>query len=143
MAPTPLANLLHLLAIVVLPASLTVTFGQVAGRPRAGFVLLAVMVVLFVAGLAVCDRAEQTPPRYLAGLGVQGGNMEGKETRFGVGGSVLAAVATSNGATGSNNSMHGSYHPLSVLVLLVNMLMGEVVFGGLGTGLYSMVMVAL
>jgi K+-transporting ATPase ATPase A chain len=141
--PTPLANLLHLLAIVVLPASLTVTFGQVAGRPRAGFVLLGVMVVLFVAGLAVCDRAEQTPPRYLAGLGVQGGNMEGKETRFGVGGSVLAAVVTSNGATGSNNSMHGSYHPLSVLVLLVNMLMGEVVFGGLGTGLYSMVMVAL
>ena len=70
--------------------------------------------------------------------------MEGKEVRFGVGGSVLAAVVTSNGATGSYNSMHGSYQPLGgVLVLLVNMLLGEVVFGGLGTGLYSMVMIAL
>ena len=69
--------------------------------------------------------------------------MEGKEVRFGVGDSVLAAVVTSNGATGSYNSMHGSYQPLGVLVPLVNMLLGEVVFGGLGTGLYSMVMVAL
>jgi K+-transporting ATPase ATPase A chain len=69
--------------------------------------------------------------------------MEGKETRFGIGGSVLAAVTTSNGATGSYNSMHGSYQPYGVLALLVNMLLGEVVFGGLGTGLYSIVMVAL
>ena len=69
--------------------------------------------------------------------------MEGKEVRFGIGGSVLAAVVTSNGATGSYNSMHGSYQPMGVLMLLVNMQMGEVVFGGLGTGLYSMVMIAL
>src|SRR5208283_4243293 len=108
-----------------------------------GWLLLGVMVVLFVAGLAVCDLSEQATPARLANLGVHGGNLEGKEVRFGVGDSVLTAVVTSNGATGSNNSMHDSYQPLSVLVLLVNMLLGEVTFGGLGTGLSSMVMVAL
>jgi K+-transporting ATPase ATPase A chain len=101
------------------------------------------MTVLFVAGLVVCDRAEQQAPPSLAGLNVTGGNMEGKETRFGVGGSVLAAVVTSNGATGSYSSMHGSFRAIGVLVLLVNMLLGELVFGGLGTGLYSLVMIAL
>jgi K+-transporting ATPase ATPase A chain len=141
--PTPLTNLLELLAIVLLPAALPITFGRMVGRPRAGWALLAIMAVLFVAGLVVCDLAESADPPRLAGLGVTGGNMEGKEVRFGVGGSVLAAVVTSNGATGSYNSMHGSYRPLGVLVLLVNMLLGEVTFGGLGTGLYSMVMIAL
>jgi K+-transporting ATPase ATPase A chain len=141
--PTPLANFLGLLAIAVLPAALPITFGHMAGRPRAGWVLLAVMVVLFVAGLVVCDFAEAAAPPRLAGLGVDGGNMEGKEVRFGAGDSVLAAVVTSDGATGSYNSMHDSYQPLGVLVPLVNMLLGEVTFGGLGTGLYSMVMVAL
>src|SRR5215470_12570691 len=101
------------------------------------------MVVLFVIGLVVCDAVEAANPPRLTGLGVVGGNMEGKEVRFGVGSSVLAAVVTSNGATGSYNSMHGSYQPLSVLVLVLNMLLGELTFGGLGTGLYSMVMVAL
>ena len=101
------------------------------------------MVVLFVAGLAACDLAEDSLPPQLAGLGLTGGNMEGKEVRFGVGGSVLTAVVTSNGATGSYNAMHDSFTPLAVLVPLVNMLLGEVIFGGLGTGLYSMVMVAL
>jgi K+-transporting ATPase ATPase A chain len=141
--PTPLVNFVGLLAIAVLPASLPITFGHMVGRPRAGWLLLVVMVVLFVAGLVVCDRAEQDIPPRLADLGVAGGNMEGKEVRFGIGGSVLTAVVTSNCATGSYNSMHDSYQPLGVLVLLVNMLMGEVVLGGLGTGLYSMVMVAL
>ena len=141
--PTPLVNFLGLLAIAVLPASLTITFGHMTGSPRAGWVLLAVMVVLFVGGLAVCDFAEAATPPQFANLHVAGGNMEGKETRFGIGGSVLAAVVTSNGATGSYNSMHDSYQPLGVLVPLVNMLLGEVVFGGLGTGLYSMVMIAL
>ena len=140
--PTPLTNFLGMLAIAVLPASLPLTFGHMVGRPRAGWLLLTVMVILFVAGLVVCDLAEQGAPR-LADLGVTGGNMEGKEVRFGVGDSVLTAVVTSNGATGSNNSMHDSYQPLGVLVLLVNMLLGEVVFGGLGTGLYSLVLVAL
>jgi potassium-transporting ATPase potassium-binding subunit len=141
--PTPLTNFLGLLAIAVLPASFPITFGAMVGRPRAGWLLLAVMVVLFVAGLVVCDIAEQASPPRLADLGVSGGNMEGKEVRFGVGDSVLATVVTSNGATGSYNSMLDSYQPLGVLVPLVNMLIGEVVFGGLGTGLYSLVMVAL
>ena len=141
--PTPLANFLGLLAIAVLPASLTITFGHMTGRPRAGWLLLAVMVVLFAGGLALCDFAESATPAQLAHLHVSGGNMEGKEVRFGIGGSVLAAVVTSNGATGSYNSMHDSYQPVGVLVPLVNMLLGEVVFGGLGTGLYGMVMIAL
>jgi K+-transporting ATPase ATPase A chain len=141
--PTPLTNLLGLLAITALPASLTVTFGRMTRRPRAGWILLAVMVVLFVGGLALCDFAEAATPSQLADLHVSGGNMEGKEVRFGIGGSVLAAVVTSNGATGSYNSMHDSYQPMGVLVPLVNMLLGEVVFGGLGTGLFSMIMIVL
>jgi K+-transporting ATPase ATPase A chain len=141
--PTPLASFLGLLAITVLPASLTITFGHMTGRPRAGWVLLAVMVVLFVGGLALCDFAEAATPSQLADLHVSGGNMEGKETRFGIGSSVLAAVITSNGATGSYNSMHGSYQPVGVLVPLMNMLLGEVIFGGLGTGLYGMIMIAM
>jgi K+-transporting ATPase ATPase A chain len=141
--PTPLTNFLGLLAIAVLPAAMPITFGHMVGRPRAGWVLLVVMIVLFVGGLVACDLVESATPPRLADLGVVGGNMEGKEVRFGVGGSVLAAVVTSNGATGSYNSMHDSYEPLSVLVLLLNMLFGEVTFGGLGTGLQSMIMVAL
>jgi potassium-transporting ATPase potassium-binding subunit len=141
--PTPLVNFLAMLAIAVLPASLTITFGRMIGRLRAGAILLAVMVVLFAGGLALCDFAESAAPPQLANLHVAGGNMEGKEVRFGIGDSVLAAVVTSNGATGSYNSMHDSYQPVGVLVPLVNMLLGEVIFGGLGTGLYSMVMIAL
>ncbi len=141
--PTPLTNFLALLAIAVLPASFPITLGVMVGRPRAGWALLAVMIVLFAAGLAVCDLAECAVPPQLADLRLAGGNMEGKEVRFGTGGSVLAAVVTSNGATGSYNAMHDSFTALGVLVPLVNMLLGEVMFGGLGTGLYSMVMVAL
>jgi K+-transporting ATPase ATPase A chain len=141
--PTPLVGFIALLAIAVLPASLTVTFGKMTARPRAGWVLLRVMVALFVGGLAVCDMAEASAPSQLAGLHVAGGNMEGKEVRFGVGDSVLTAVVTSNGATGSTDSMPDSYQPLGGLVPLVNMLLGEIVFGGLGTGIYSIVMIAL
>ncbi|HYA45093.1 MAG TPA: potassium-transporting ATPase subunit KdpA, partial [Acidimicrobiales bacterium] len=141
--PTPLANFIMLLAIAVLPASLTITFGHMTGRHRAGWVLLAVMVLLFAGGLALCDFAEASSPRQFAALHVSGGNMEGKEVRFGIGGSVLAAVVTSNGATGSYNSMLDSYQPVGVLVPLMNMLLGEVIFGGLGAGLYSIIMIAL
>ena len=148
--PTPLANLLAMLAIAVLPASLTYTFGRMTGRPRQGWTLFAIMLVLFVAGLLVCHVAEQRG-RTLAAQGVDhaasalqaGGNMEGKEVRFGIGGSVLAAITTSNGATGSYNSMHDSYTPVGGMVTVVNMLLGEVIFGGLGTGLYSLVLIAL
>jgi K+-transporting ATPase ATPase A chain len=141
--PTPLTNFIGLLAISVLPASLPITLGHLAGRPRAGWLLLIVMIVLFAAGLVVCDLAEQAPPCRLHDLAVVGGNMEGKETRFGIGSSVLATLVTSNGATGSYNSMLDSYQPLGLLVPLANLLLGEVVFGGLGTGIYSIVMVAL
>ncbi len=141
--PNPLANLVEMLAIAALPASLTYTFGKMLGRPRLGGMLLAVMTLLFVGGLLVCGVAEQTGNPQMHALGVTGGNYEGKETRFGIGGSALAAIVTSNGATGSYNSMYDSYTPLGGGVLLVNMLLGEIVYGGLGTGLYSIVMIAL
>ena len=127
----------------MLPASLTFTFGFWTNRRRSGWVLLGVMVMIFTFGLAVCDFAEKSVPSTLNELNVSGGNMEGKELRFGVGGSVLATVVTSNGATGSYNSMIDSYEPLGVTVPLMNMLLGEVVFGGLGTGLQSMLMLTL
>ena len=141
-----------MLAIAVLPAALTHTFGCMIGRRRDGWVLYGIMVVLFIAGLALCGWAEQAgnPRLGLAGNvdqrvtdGQPGGNMEGKETRFGIGGSVLTAITTSNGATGSYNSMHDSYTPLGGMMPLVNMLLGEVIFGGLGTGLYSIILIAL
>jgi potassium-transporting ATPase potassium-binding subunit len=150
--PTPFSNFLEMLAIVLLPAAFTYTFGRMIGQTRQGWVLFCAMVVLFVSGLLFCGRVEQRGnPRLkkIAGLAARGGakqageNMEGKEVRFGIGASVLAAVVTSNGATGSTNSQHDSYMPLGGAIPLVNMLLGEIVFGGLGSGLYSIVMVAL
>ena len=150
--PTPLTNFLEMLAIAVLPAALTHTFGHMIGRPRQGWVLYGVMVTLFAVGLLIAHYAEQRGNPLFNQLGIvdqaqaetqAGGNMEGKETRFGIGGSILTAVTTSNGATGSYNSMHDSYMPIGGAVPLTNMLIGEVIFGGLGTGLYSMILVAL
>jgi K+-transporting ATPase ATPase A chain len=149
--PTPLSNFLEMLAIVSIPAALTHTFGRMLGRPRHGWVLFGVMVFLFSSGLVLCHFAEQRGnPRVAragsvvlhATAGQSGGNMEGKEVRFGVGGSVLVTVTTSNGATGSYNSMLDSYMPIGGLIPLTNMLMGEMVFGGLGTGLYSILFTA-
>src|SRR5450432_4930144 len=100
------------------------------------------MTALFMAGLVVCEWAEGSMHPALAHE-ITGGNMEGKEVRFGVGGSALTAVVTSNGATGSYNSMHDSFQPLGILVPLLNMLLGEIVYGGLGSGFYSMIFVAL
>ncbi len=140
--PTPLTNFVELLAIVVIPAAFTHTFGRMVGRPGDGWVLFWTMTVLFVAGLLVCNWAE-TNVHPALGHQVVGGNMEGKEVRFGTGASALAAVVTSNGATGSYNSLHDSFQPLGVIVPLVNMLLGEIVYGGLGSGLYSMIFVAL
>ena len=148
--PTPLTNLLEMVAIAVLPAAFTQTYGVMIGRPRHGWMLYGVMVVLFTAGLLVCGWAEQRGnPRLSRALDIgagpsqAGGNMEGKEVRFGITSSVLTAVTTSNGATGSYNSMHDSYTPIGGMVPLVNMLLGEIVFGGLGSGLYSIIMIAL
>jgi K+-transporting ATPase ATPase A chain len=146
--PTPFTNFLEMLAIVLLPAAFTNTFGRMVGQPRQGWLLYAVMLLLFVCGLVFVHHFEQRAVPHLAGVDLRngrlqsGGNMEGKEVRFGIGGSTLTAVVTSNTATGSNNSMHDSYTSLGGMVLLVNMLLGELVFGGLGSGLYSMVMAA-
>jgi K+-transporting ATPase ATPase A chain len=147
--PTPLANFIEMLAIVLLPASLTNTFGRMVGQPRQGWLLYAVMICLFLGGLASVHFSEQQRSAQFndaisrGSLAGSGGNMEGKEARFGIGGSTLTAVVTSNTATGSYNAMHDSFTPMGGLVLLVNLLLGEVVFGGLGTGLFSMVMAAL
>jgi K+-transporting ATPase ATPase A chain len=150
--PTPLSNFLEMLLIAVLPAALTFTFGRMVGRPREGWMLYSVMVCLFVTATLVTGWAEQAGnPLLAASTSVQqapggnqpGGNMEGKETRFGIGSSVLTEVVTSNGATGSTNSAPDSYTPIGGLVPLVNMLLGEIVFGGLGTGLYSLILVVL
>jgi K+-transporting ATPase ATPase A chain len=140
--PTPLTNFVELLAIVVIPAGFTHTFGRMVGRPRDGWVIFWTMTALFVVGLLVCNWAETSTHPALANQ-VVGGNMEGKEVRFGTSASALAAVVTSNGATGSYNSMDDSFQPLGVAVPLLNMLIGEIVYGGLGTGLYSMIFVAL
>src|SRR5260370_42339119 len=120
------------------------------GRPAQGWMLYTVMLVLLAAGRLVGHLAEQRGhPRAAQGVDhvasalQPGGNMEGKEVRFGIGGSVLAAVTTSNGATGSYNSMHDSYTPVGGLVTILNMLFGEGVFGRLGTRLYSLVLIAL
>ena len=127
--PTPLSNFLEMLAIVILPAAFTNTFGRIIGRPRQGWVLLIVMTVLFVAGLLLCGQSEQAGNGRLvdipglsehASAWQPGGNMEGKEVRFGIGASVLTAVVTSNGATGSTNSMHDSYTPQDRGMRLLN-----------------------
>ena len=143
--PTPLTNFLEMLSIVILPAALTYTFGKMIGRQRQGWLLFRVMTVLFVGGIVAAHWSEQRGNPAIAQVIHQNSapNMEGKETRFGIGGSVLGAVVTSNGATGSYNSMHDSYTPIGGLVLLVNMLLGEIIFGGLGSGLYSIIFVAL
>ncbi|HTP27168.1 MAG TPA: potassium-transporting ATPase subunit KdpA, partial [Anaeromyxobacteraceae bacterium] len=141
--PTPLTNFVGMLAIAVLPASLTQVLGRMTGRPRQGWMLFGVMVAFFVVGLTICGAAEQAGNPRLAALGVSGPNLEGKEVRFGVAQSVLAAVTTSNGATGSTAATPDSFTPLGVSVPLVNMLLGEIVFGGLGTGIQGMVVVAL
>jgi len=146
--PTPLTNFLEMLAIVLLPAALTNTFGRMVGQPRQGWLLYCVMLLLFGCGLLLVHHFEQGGIAQIRNVDFRnsrlqsGGNMEGKEVRLGIGGSTLTAVVTSNTATGSNNSMHDSYTSLGGMVLLVNMLLGELVFGGLGSGLYSMIMAA-
>jgi K+-transporting ATPase ATPase A chain len=150
--PTALTNFAGMLAIVVLPAALTHTFGRMIGRQREGWLLFGVMALLFGLGLGLTGAFEQAGNHELAraagmetsaGPDQPGGNMEGKEVRFGIGSSALTAIATSNGATGSFNSMHDSYTPLGNAVPLTNMLLGEPIFGGLGSGLHSLVMLLL
>jgi potassium-transporting ATPase potassium-binding subunit len=149
--PTPLANFLEMLAILLIPAALCYTFGQMVGDRRQGWAVLAAMLVIFVPLLLGCYAAEQAGNPRLAQLGVDqaasdvqaGGNMEGKETRFGIANSALWATATTAASNGSVNAMHGSFTPLGGLVPLWLMQLGEVVFGGVGSGLYGMLMFAI
>ena len=146
--PTPLSNFLELLSIVLLPAALTNTFGRMVHHLRQGWLLYCVMLFLFTCGLFAMHLSEQHVNPLIHGVDSassplqSGGNLEGKEVRFGIGGSVLGGVVTSNTATGSANGADDSFTSLGGLVLLVNLLLGEVIFGGLGTGLFSMIMTA-
>jgi len=149
--PTALSNFLEMLAIILIPASLTYTFGRMVGDTRQGWAVLATMTVLFVALLATAVHSEQQGNPLVAKLGVDqaasvlqpGGNMEGKEARFGIAASALFATITTGTSCGAVNSMHDSFTPLGGFVPLFNMQLGEVVFGGVGTGLYSMLIFAL
>ena len=148
--PTPLANLLEVLAILLIAAALCYTFGVMVGDTRQGWTVLAAMTVIFVALLAVCYVAEQDGA-VLARQGVDhaasdlqpGGNMEGKEVRFGIANSALWATATTSASNGCVNSMHDSYTPLGGLVPMWLIQLGEVVYGGVGSGLYGMLMFAI
>jgi K+-transporting ATPase ATPase A chain len=141
--PTPVTNFLGMLAIVLIPAGLVRTFGLMTGRRDAAWVLLAVMVLLTALGLGGLHAAEGAASPALRAVGVQGANMEGKEVRFGLAQTVLAGVVTSNGACGSSAAQVSSFTPLGEGVLLANMLLGEVAFGGIGTGLIGLLMITV
>jgi K+-transporting ATPase ATPase A chain len=149
--PTPLANFLEVLAILLIPAALCYTFGRMIGDTRQGWALLAAMTIVFVALLAAACVAEGPGNPLLASAGADqtgsatsiGGNMEGKETRFGIANSVLWAVVTTAASNGSVNAMHDSLMPLTGLIPMWLMQLGEVIFGGVGSGLYGMIMFAM
>jgi K+-transporting ATPase ATPase A chain len=149
--PTPLSNFLEMLAILVISAALCVTFGVMVGDRRQGWAILAAMTLIFVALVFVAVPAEQSGnPNFPAKIVDQqasalqaGGNMEGKDTRFGITNSALWAVATTAASNGSVNAMHDSFTPIGGLVPMWLMQLGEVVFGGVGSGLYGMIVFAL
>jgi potassium-transporting ATPase potassium-binding subunit len=148
--PTPLSNFLEVLAILVIPAALCYTFGVMVGDRRQGWVVLAAMTVIFVGLLAVCAVAEQRGDLFakqgvdhLASALQAGGNMEGKEVRFGIAASALWATATTSASNGSVNAMHDSFTPIGGLVPMWLMQLGEVVYGGVGSGLYGMLVFAI
>lgn len=144
--PTPLSNVLEMLAILLLPAALCYTFGVMIKDTRQGWALLAAMLIIFVVFLGVAAWSEQEGNPALSAMGIDqtasdlqpGGNMEGKEVRFGIASSAIWATATTAASNGSVNSMHASYTPLGAGVTLVMMQLGEVIFGGVGSGLYGM-----
>lgn len=149
--PTPFTNFLEVLAIVLIPASLCYTFGVMVDDIRQGWALLMVMMILLLPFVAIGLSAEQSGNPLLSAAevdqlpqaGQAGGNMEGKETRFGITGSALWSVVTTAASNGAVNSMHDSYTPLGGLVPLFLMQFGEVVFGGVGSGLYGMIVFAI
>ncbi|MDQ5933942.1 MAG: potassium-transporting ATPase potassium-binding subunit, partial [Cyanobacteriota bacterium erpe_2018_sw_21hr_WHONDRS-SW48-000092_B_bin.40] len=149
--PTPLSNFIEMLAILLIPVALCQTFGKMVGSSRNGMALLAAMTAIFVACLALCYMPEQAGNPAFTAMGIEqnasaessGGNMEGKEVRFGVANSALWAVATTAASNGSVNSMHDSFIPLAGLSPMLLMQLGEVVYGGVGSGLYGMLIFAV
>jgi K+-transporting ATPase ATPase A chain len=149
--PTPLSNFLEVLAILLLPAALCYTFGAMVGDRRQGWALLATMLVIFVPLLLACTAAEQAGNPTFSSLGADqlasavqaGGNMEGKETRFGIVNSTLWATATTAASNGSVNATHDSFTPLGGMIPMWLMQLGEVIFGGIGSGLYGMLAFAV
>ncbi|RPH70181.1 MAG: potassium-transporting ATPase subunit KdpA [Myxococcaceae bacterium] len=138
--PSPFTNLVELWLIFAIPAGLTYTYGRMARDSRQGWAILAAMAVLFLGGALVAHWAEAKPNQGLASLVLdhRAGNMEGKEVRFGTAASALFATVTTDASCGAVNSMHDSFNPLGGLVPLVNIQLGEVIFGGVGAGLYGM-----
>jgi K+-transporting ATPase ATPase A chain len=142
--PTPLSNFFQILSIFIIPAGLTYTLGRMTGSPGHGWAVFGAMFVLFAAGFTVCYWAESQPHPLIHGaaqtrtLGSSGGNMEGKEVRNGIAESALFATITTDASCGAVNSMHDSFTPLGGMIPLSNIMLGEVVFGGVGSGMYGM-----
>jgi K+-transporting ATPase ATPase A chain len=138
--PTALSNYVQMISIFAIGAALTNVFGRMVGDQRQGWAILAVMGVLFVAGVIVCYAAEAHGNDVLNALGFTGGNMEGKEVRFGIVASALFAVVTTAASCGAINSMHDAFTAIGGMVPLINMQLGEVIVGGVGAGLYGMLL---
>ncbi|TPM00577.1 potassium-transporting ATPase subunit KdpA [Mesorhizobium sp. B2-3-10] len=141
--PDAISNLIQMLSIFVVGAALTNVFGRMVGNQRQGWAILASMGVLFIVGVAVCYWAEAAGNPLVHALGIDGGNMEGKETRFGIALSALFAVITTAASCGAVNAMHDSFTALGGMVPLINMQLGEVIVGGVGAGFYGMLMFIL
>jgi K+-transporting ATPase ATPase A chain len=138
--PDAISNFLQMISIFALGAALTNVFGRMVGNERQGWALLAAMGVLFLAGVAVTYWAEANSTATLQSLGLAGGNMEGKEVRFGIVASALFAVMTTAASCGAVNSMHDAYTALGGMIPLINMQLGEIIVGGVGAGLYGMLL---
>lgn len=138
--PDAISNLIQMVSIFALGAALTNVFGRMVGNQRQGWAILAAMGVLFIAGVAVCYWAEASGNPLVHALGIDGGNMEGKETRFGIALSALFAVITTAASCGAVNAMHDSFTALGGLIPILNMQLGEVIVGGVGAGFYGILM---
>ncbi|TRC92936.1 potassium-transporting ATPase subunit KdpA [Mesorhizobium sp. WSM4303] len=138
--PDAISNLIQMVTIFALGAALTNVFGRMVGNQRQGWAILATMGVLFIAGVAVCYWAEAAGNPLVHALGIGGGNMEGKESRFGIAASALFAVITTAASCGAVNAMHDSFTALGGLIPMVNMQLGEVIVGGVGAGFYGIMM---
>jgi K+-transporting ATPase ATPase A chain len=138
--PDAISNLIQMVTIFALGAALTNVFGRMVGNQRQGWAILASMGVLFVAGVAICYWAEAAGNPLVHALGIDGGNMEGKESRFGIAASALFAVITTAASCGAVNAMHDSFTALGGLIPIINMQLGEVIVGGVGAGFYGILM---